>query len=94
MSARLPLPEHLSNEGWKIKIRDRERVEPPHATVIRGTRQWRWDLRSRAFMDREPDPRQVPAELVDLLASHHHLLVREWDAMYSENPVVSREEAR
>ena len=60
MPSQLPLPERLAKDGWKVKIRDRERLEPPHATVIRGNRAWRWNLRSRQFMDREPDPGDLP----------------------------------
>jgi len=33
MPLQLNLPERLLHEGWKVKIRDRERVEPPHATA-------------------------------------------------------------
>ena len=28
MPLQLPLPERLSNEGWKVKIYDNERLEP------------------------------------------------------------------
>lgn len=87
MARQLPLPTGLLKEGWKVKIRDRERVEPPHATVIRGQSEWRWALRSRRFMDREPDPRGVPNDVVTLLALHHAQLVAWWDEMYPENPV-------
>ncbi|HEY5436201.1 MAG TPA: hypothetical protein VIK13_13285 [Candidatus Limnocylindrales bacterium] len=92
MPLQLPLPERLSNEGWKVKIRDRERVEPPHATVIRGNRCWRWDLRSRQFMDAQPDTREIPSQLLTVLTTHHADLVRHWDAAYPENPVGPREE--
>jgi hypothetical protein len=88
----LQLPERLSAEGWKVKIRDREHGEPPHATVIRATTSWRWDLRSRQFMDRNPDPRDVPDELVRLLRAHHADLVRRWDATFPNNPVGLRED--
>jgi hypothetical protein len=88
----LPLPGGLSEEGWKVKIRDRERVEPPHATVIRGQHEWRWDLRARRFMNREPDPRDVPDEILSLLALHHVDLARMWDETHPDNPVGPREE--
>lgn len=89
MPLQLRLPERLSNEGWKVKIRDRERVESPHATMIRGSRRWRWDLRSRQFMDAQPNPRDVPGELRALLTAHHADLTRAWDATYPKNPVGS-----
>lgn len=90
MPEQLRLPKQLSAEGWKVKIRDVERVEPPHATVIRGTRYWRWDLRSRGFMDRDPDPRDVPDALVRLLNSQRDDLVRWWDSTFPGNLVDSR----
>jgi hypothetical protein len=90
---RLPLPKRLSAEGWKVKIRDLEHGEPPHATVIRGTTDWRWDLRSRKFMDRKPNPRDVRDQLVRLLRAHDTELVRAWDATFPDNPVGPREDA-
>lgn len=87
----LPLPQSLSAEGWKVKIRNRERLEPPHATVIRGTRFWRWNLRSHQFMDRDPSPGDVPDELVRLLHVHHDDLVRRWDSVHPGNPVGTPE---
>ena len=92
MPGRLPLPKRLSAEGWKVKIRDLENREPPHATVIRGTTDWRWDLRSRKFMDRKPNPRDVPDQLVRLLRAHDTELVRAWDATFPDNPVGPRED--
>ena len=92
MPERLPLPKRLSVEGWKVKIRDLEHGEPPHATVIRGTTDWRWDLRSRKFMDRKPNPRDVPDQLVRLLRAHDTELVRAWDATFPDNPVGPRED--
>jgi len=88
----LPLPKRLSAEGWKVKIRDLEHGEPPHAIVIRGTTDWRWNLTSRQFMDRKPNARDVPTELVRLLRAHHADLVRWWDTTFPDNPVGPREE--
>jgi hypothetical protein len=92
MPLQLPLPERLSNEGWKVKIYDNERLEPPHATVIRGNLAWRLNLRSRQFMDREPDPRDVPRELRDVLQVEHAELVRLWDRTHPGNPVTVAED--
>jgi hypothetical protein len=33
---------------WKVKIRDRERAEPPHVSVLHGTECWRMDLAHRS----------------------------------------------
>lgn len=92
MPKQRPLPGGLSEEGWKVKIYDLERVEPPHATVIRGRREWRWDLRNQWFMYRVPDPRDVPDEIRNLLVLHHDDLVRMWDETHPGNPVGHREE--
>ena len=92
MPKQFPLPGDLTAQGWKLKIRDREIREPPHVTLIRGTSSWRWDLRSRAFMDREPDPRVVPDEIVDLLRARHPELVGSWNEKYPENPVGRTED--
>jgi hypothetical protein len=81
-------------DRWKVKIRDVEGPEPPHATVIRGTTYWRWNLRERMFMDRTPDPRDVPVELVELLRASHDGLVRRWDATFPWNPVTGRKNER
>lgn len=70
-----------------MKIRDRERVEPPHVTILHKTNAWRYDLREPGFLDREPDLRQVPT---DVLAEVHTELAElraQWDVMYPQNPV-------
>src|SRR2546425_12809991 len=50
----LNLPEPWASRGWKVKIRDRERLEPPHGTILQKTRAWRFDLRSDEFLDKKP----------------------------------------
>jgi len=87
----LPLSISLKAQGWKVKIRDRERVEPPHVTIIRGTQAWRWSLRQRHFLDATPSPRQVPSELLQLISENYDLLVQHWDAKYPENKVNNSE---
>jgi hypothetical protein len=88
----LPLPESLRQQGWKVKIRDKERVEEPHVTVIRGKVWWRFGLRSRQFLDAHPDPRLVPNEVVDEILAATDVLCEEWDDAYPENPVLSEQE--
>ncbi|WP_406694687.1 hypothetical protein V5E97_26885 [Singulisphaera sp. Ch08] len=36
--------------GWKVKIQEKERLEPPHVTVWHGERMWRIGLRNRDFI--------------------------------------------
>lgn len=79
--------EPFESQGWKVKIREKERVEPPHVTVIKGTKFWRWDLRSMSFMDKEPPSKEVPKDLVEKLEQKHADLVTQWDLKYPENKV-------
>ena len=83
----LRLPESLSGRGWKAKIRDRERLETPHITVLLRTRSWRVSLRDLTFLDRAPPPRDVPREIVDAITGNLRRLREAWDAMYPDNPV-------
>ena len=85
------LPEPWATRGWKVKIRDRERLEPPHVTILRRTRAWRFDLRSERFLDKEPDPNEVPKGVVDEVRLNLTLLRREWDRMFPENRVFSQD---
>lgn len=87
----LNLPEPWVGRGWKVKIRDRERLEPPHVTILYRTRAWRFDLRSERFLDKEPDPKEVPKEVANEVRSNLTLLRQEWDRMFPDNPVVSEE---
>lgn len=87
MSYELPLPSWVQAQGWKVKIRDKERLEPPHATVLRKTEAWRWNLRTCSFMDRRPPPREVPESVVGSLMEQYATLCSQWDEMYPENPV-------
>ena len=87
----LNLPEPWATRGWKVKIRDRERLEPPHVTILRRTRAWRFDLRSERFLDKEPDPNEVPKGVVDEVRLNLTLLRREWDRMFPENRVFSQD---
>ena len=50
MPFRLDLPKRLSARGWKVKIREKEHLEPPHVTVFRGESLWRIGLRSGVFL--------------------------------------------
>jgi hypothetical protein len=90
MAFQLPLPKRLQRQ-WTVKIRDRERVEPPHVTILRRTQAWRLDLRTGDFLDREPDPDEVPEALLAAILRHWALLCDRWDEMYPENPVTSEE---
>ncbi len=85
MAYTLPLPTRFKQ--WKVKIHDLERVEPPHVHIIRRTESWRLDLRTGRYMDKEPDPADVPTALRDNLEQNWALLRTTWDQMYPDNPV-------
>jgi len=75
-----------------MKIQDREVLETPHITVRRKTTCcWRFDLRERAFMDREPDPSEVPAEIIGLIRMRYDELVDAWDRIHPTNRVSGRD---
>ena len=82
-----PVPEPFGSSGWKMKIRDRERNEEPHVTIIRKQSFWRFGLRSLVFLDRLPDPRDVPSEITKTIHRDLDLFCQAWDAMYPQNPV-------
>jgi len=90
----LRLPDALRKARWKVKIRDKETREPPHVTIIRGTEAWRIDLRTGQFMDAQPDPSDVPNEIVELVMQEEtwQRLCDEWDAMYPNNSVFGDNE--
>lgn len=79
--------EPFESQGWKVKIRERERLEPPHASIIKGTKTWRWNLRTKEFMDDDPPERDVPRGLIDKLGEGHSELVEQWNAKYPRNKV-------
>lgn len=88
----LQLPPDLEHAGWKVKIQDRERLEPPHVTIIKGTERWRMNLRTEQFMDRKPDSAEVPKSLVAHIQEAFEMLRRQWDVMYPGNPVNPKSE--
>ena len=85
----LPLPTALRKARWKVRIREKERREPPHVTILRGTQAWRINLRTGEFMDQEPDPADVPEALIAHITgeANWEVLCDEWDRKYPTNPV-------
>ena len=72
-----------------MKIRDKERLEPPHVTIFRKVFSWRINLRTGGFMDASPEPREVPDALVQHIraAKNWSTLREQWDRMYPTNTV-------
>ena len=92
----LPLPDALRKARWRVKIREKETREPPHVTILRGTRAWRINLRTGDFMDRLPDPDDVPRDVLDHLMEEANwtLLCSEWDKKYPNNPVQDEQDSQ
>ena len=88
MPFNLILSRALAKAGWKVKIRDQERLEEPHVTVIRGTGAWRIGLRNRGFLD-AGKWKEFPHALRRAIEENWEVLSKEWDALYPNNPVGS-----
>jgi len=91
MAFNLRLPALLAKMRWKVKIRDKERVEDPHITIIRGTRVWRVCLRDGRFMD-GGSWKDMPAGLQEVVRQHWEQLCATWDQMYPLNPISGDED--
>ncbi|MEX0676683.1 MAG: hypothetical protein WD063_06380 [Pirellulales bacterium] len=89
MPIELPLPRWLSQARWKVKIQDKERVEPPHVSILRGTDKWRINLRTGEFMDKQPKPSDIPEPLIALIKKKRNWkwLCEQWDGKYPDNPL-------
>jgi hypothetical protein len=94
MPFELSLPHKFRQAKWKAKIREKETREPPHLTLLKKTQAWRIDLRTTEFMDAEPDPAEVPKDLVDFIRGEKvwQQLCDEWDKKYPKNPVMGDKE--
>jgi hypothetical protein len=90
MAFNLRLPRVLAKMRWKVKIRDRERVEDPHLSIIRGTMVWRVCLRDGRFMD-GGSWKDMPDRLQEIVRENWAQLCLAWDAMYPGNPVHGNE---
>ncbi len=93
MPFRLNLPKRLKARGWKVKIQDKERLEPPHVTVWHGEDMWRICLRTGGFLIPPGGSwNDMDAEVRRIIEDAWETLTREWDARYPENPVSSLED--
>ena len=90
----LHLPSAWTTLGWKVKIREDERNEEPHVSILFKLWTWRLSLRTCEFLDTAPPPRNVPAELVEWVWDCREVLRARWDEKYPENVVFSKKEDR
>ncbi len=87
----LRLLETLRQAGWKVKIHDFERLEPPHVTIYRKQRKWRLSLRDGAFLDPGDKWSQIDEEVREAIEAAWTALRVEWDEMFPDNPVGGNE---
>jgi hypothetical protein len=86
----LPLSKNLRANGWKVKIREKERVEPPHVTVMHKADEWRLGLRDRELLVPPGGRiRDIEPAVMRIIDANWHRLIGAWDTKYPENPVAS-----
>ena len=85
----LQLPHVLKQAGWKVKIHDSERLEPPHVTIYQKMRKWRLSLRDKMFLDQGDKWSQIDPVVKDAIldAENWNRLKQEWDKIHADNPV-------
>lgn len=88
----LPLRAALRKAGWKVKIHDFERLEPPHVTIYCKRRKWRLGLRDGAFLDRGDKWSQIDEDVRDAILNAWDLLRDEWDEIHASNPIEGKAE--
>jgi len=93
MAFSLELPALLQSEGWKVKIRDKERLEPPHVTIFRKRQRWRLGLRDGAFLVPPGGSwNDIDERVREVIEAHWQLLCDQWDRTYPSNRVSGVEE--
>jgi len=83
------LIQALRQAGWKVKIHDFERLEPPHVTIYKKMRKWRLSLREGTFLDRGDNWSQINATLKATILDENNWLLfkQEWNRMHGDNPI-------
>jgi hypothetical protein len=89
----LELVRTLKKAGWKVKIYDRERLEPPHITILLKNRSWRLSLRDRSFLDAGDSWIPIDKRVKTAIEAAWEDLQKAWDRMYPDNPVPSKDDA-
>ena len=85
----LQLPQVLKHAGWKVKIHDSERLEPPHVTIYQKMRKWRLSLRDKMFLDQGDKWSQIDPGVKEVIldVENWNRLKQEWDKIHADNPV-------
>ncbi len=88
MPFEIDLPANVKQAGWKVKIREKERLEPPHVTIICKTNSWRVGLRDGAFLVPPGGSwNDVPTEVRQAVQDNWDALTTAWDEKYPSNPI-------
>ena len=83
----------LKARGWKVKVYDNERLEPPHVTLICREQVWRIGLRERDFLVPPGGRwRDIDPEVRTILEEQWETLCDAWDEKHPTNPVSSTED--
>lgn len=89
----LKLPRNLKAARWKVKIFDKEELEPPHVTILRGPDIWRLGLRDGRFLIPPGGSwSDFPKELQKILKNSLPALRIQWDRIHPTNPVGGGDE--
>lgn len=90
----LLLLQALKQAGWKVKIHDSERLEPPHVTIYQKMRKWRLSLRDGKFLDKGDKWSQIDDAVKNTIQDKDNwkLLKTEWNKIHDDNPVEIEED--
>jgi len=93
MPYELELPRRLKARGWKVKIREKERLDPPHLTIQCKKRQWRVGLRDGAFLVPPGGSwKDIEPEVTRIIQQQWMQLQEQWDRKYPSNPIASEDD--
>ena len=93
MPHEIRLPRRLKARGWKVKIREKERLEPPHVTIMCGKKEWRVGLRDESFLVPPGGTwADIDDEVRQIIEENWSDLQDAWDEKYPSNPISSEED--
>ena len=73
--------------GWKVKIREKERTEPPHISVMKKQETWRWGSRA-ALTETASEGRAK--EMIEHLQANLEKLIAVWDKVPAQSCELGR----
>ena len=83
----MTLSANLKTKVGRLRFGTEKSGSPPHVTILRRGKPWRWKLREQEFMDKTPNPSDVREELIEEILNNYEPLCNEWDKMYPGNPI-------